>query len=207
MLTQSLLSISLVGTEWLLYILVFMSVLSWAIIIEKFIFLRKKKGNIETIVERFEMLLKEGDIGRLPEQLKADHSSPAPIGGKMAGYLAHNGSKGGAADEYLSVVLSQEKLRLESRISFLGTMVSIAPFVGLLGTVLGIINAFHGLAVNKQGGELVMAGIAEALVATALGLFIAIPAAAFYNYFVRNIKKIIISSENLARSMMMACSE
>jgi biopolymer transport protein ExbB len=73
-----------------------------------------------------------------------------------------------------------------------------------LGSVLGIINACHGLSINKQGGDLVMAGISEALVATALGLFIAIPAAAAYNYFVRLVKKIIVSSENFTRFLLMS---
>ena len=204
MLTQSLISISLIGTEWILYVLVLMSIVSWAISIEKFIFLRKKRGNVPALEEQAQALLKQGNIVRLQEFLKEDGSSPATVAAKMVSYLDTRWNKGTSTEEYLGVVLSQEKLQLETRISFLGTMVSIAPFVGLLGTVLGIINAFHGLSVNKQGGELVMAGIAEALVATALGLFIAIPAAAFYNYFIRSIKKIIVASENLAHSLMMS---
>jgi biopolymer transport protein ExbB len=97
------------------------------------------------------------------------------------------------------VFLSQERLALDSRMVFLGTIVSTAPFIGLLGTVLGIIKAFHGLSIDKQAGNMVMAGIAESLIATALGLFIAIPAVAAYNYFVRLIKKTLIASENFSR--------
>ena len=103
-------------------------------------------------------------------------------------------------EDALSIALSEEKVGLESRIAILGTLGSNAPFVGLFGTVLGIIHAFHSLAQNAKGGPgVVMAGISEALVATALGLFVAIPAVAAYNYFVRYIKKIMVASENFAR--------
>jgi biopolymer transport protein ExbB len=103
-------------------------------------------------------------------------------------------------DDSLSIAVSEEKLDLDRRIAILGTLGSNAPFIGLFGTVLGIIHAFHSLAQNTKGGPgAVMSGISEALVATALGLFVAIPAVAAYNYFVRYIKKIIVSSENFAR--------
>ena len=103
-------------------------------------------------------------------------------------------------EDSLSVALSQERLNLEKPITILGTLGNNAPFVGLFGTVLGIIHAFHSLAENiKSGPAVVMAGISEALVATALGLFVAIPAVAAYNYFVKHIKKIMVDSENVAR--------
>ena len=74
-------------------------------------------------------------------------------------------------------------LQLEKGLNFLGTLGSNAPFIGLFGTVLGIIHAFKDLAVETCGGPAVMAGIAEALVATAVGLLVAIPAVVMYNYF------------------------
>ncbi|MCX5716204.1 MAG: MotA/TolQ/ExbB proton channel family protein [Candidatus Omnitrophica bacterium] len=109
-------------------------------------------------------------------------------------------------EDSLSIVLSEEKVMLESRLALLGTLGANAPFIGLFGTVLGIIHAFHNLAMNAKGGpSIVMAGISEALVATALGLFVAIPAVAAYNYFVRYIRKIMVSSENFARLVAIAC--
>ncbi len=201
MITQKLLSVSLMGTEWILYLLVLLSVISWAIIGERFYFLKKRQGNMDALTRKMEKFLHDGKWEELVELLERDHSSPADVGRRIISYALKNGT---AAEDYLSVVLSQEKLRLESRTAFLGTIVSIAPFTGLLGTVLGIINAFHGLSLNKQGEHMVMAGISEALVATALGLFIAIPAAAAYNYFIRVIKKIIISSENFAQFLLIS---
>jgi len=201
MITQKLLSISLLGTEWILYLLVLLSVLSWAIIGERVYFLKKKQGNMDALTRKMEKFLHDGKWEELIALLEKDHSSSADVGRRIISYALKNGD---AVEDYLSVVLSQEKLRLESRTAFLGTVVSIAPFLGLLGTVLGIINAFHGLSLSKQGENMVMAGISEALVATALGLFIAIPAAAAYNYFVRAIKKIVISSENFAQFLLIS---
>ncbi|MCX6076502.1 MAG: MotA/TolQ/ExbB proton channel family protein [Campylobacterales bacterium] len=95
--------------------------------------------------------------------------------------------------------LSKTELRilLEKRLGILATFGNNAPFVGLFGTVLGIINAFHSL--SKEGSEFgvntVMGGISEALVATAVGLFVAIPSVIAYNYFVRKIKMILLEME------------
>lgn len=189
------------GTEWVLYVLVLLSVISWAIIGERFYFLKKKQGDMDVLTRKMEKFSRDGKWEELIAVLEKDRSSSADVGRKIVSYALKNRA---AVEDYLSVVLSQEKLRLESRTAFLGTVVSIAPFVGLLGTVLGIINAFHGLSLNKQGENMVMAGISAALVATALGLFIAIPAAAAYNYFIRMIKKIIISSENFSRFLLIS---
>ncbi len=201
MITQKLLAVSLLGTEWILYLLIAFSVISLAIIVEKFFFLWGKKGNGEAMEEKIQSLLLHGDAEKFLKAFNGNTTSPALI---ITGLLRYSLNKGSDPQEYLSILLSQQKIQLESRLVFLGTLVSIAPFIGLLGTVLGIINAFHGLSLNKQGSNFVMAGISEALVATALGLFVAIPAAIAYNYFLRTIKKILVSSENLARSIMLA---
>jgi biopolymer transport protein TolQ len=82
-----------------------------------------------------------------------------------------------------------EGTKLESMVPFLATTGSAAPFIGLFGTVLGIIKAFHDLAGSQSGGpSVVMAGISEALVATAVGLMVAIPAVAAFNYFNRRVR-------------------
>jgi biopolymer transport protein TolQ len=89
---------------------------------------------------------------------------------------------------------SQESLRLESRLSFLATVGSATPFVGLFGTVIGIINAFTQIGMTGNAGlETVGPGIAEALVATAVGLFAAIPATIFYNAFVARLRDLTVA--------------
>ena len=85
--------------------------------------------------------------------------------------------------------------QIETGVAALGTIASLAPFVGLFGTVVGIIKAFGSIAVNSGGTEVVSAGIAEALVTTACGLLVAIPAVIIYNYFMRKVKALNVEME------------
>lgn len=197
MLTQKLLSLALVGTEWIIWLLLLLSVFSLAVILEKLWVLRRKHGNPEELREKIEGVLRKKDYSAIGAILDSDPSSAAGVTRKAIRNMKESGID---FEDSLAIALSEEKLSLESRISILGTLGSNAPFVGLFGTVLGIIHAFHSLASNTKGGPaVVMAGISEALVATALGLFVAIPAVAAYNYFVRYIKRIMVSSENFSR--------
>jgi biopolymer transport protein ExbB len=204
LITKQLLSVSLLGTEWIIYLLIALSIVSWAIMIEKIVHLLRKRGNVELLNSKVKKLIEQQDLLKASQILREDKSSLATVASKCLLHASRNDSN---IEEYMTVVLSEEKLQLENRIAVLGTIVTTAPFVGLLGTVLGIINAFHGLSVNKQGGDIVMSGISEALVATALGLFIAIPAAAAYNYFIRMIKKIMVSSENYTRFLLISANK
>lgn len=197
MLTQKLLSIALVGTEWIIWLLLLLSIFSLAVIFEKFWILRKKRGNNTILESKIKEILKKKDRKAIEEILSQDCSSAAQVTLKAIRNMKDSDID---FEDSLSIALSEEKIFLESRIAILGTLGSNAPFVGLFGTVLGIIHAFHSLALNTKGGpQVVMSGISEALVATALGLFVAIPAVAAYNYFVRFIKKIMVNSENFAR--------
>ncbi|MDD5045394.1 MAG: MotA/TolQ/ExbB proton channel family protein [Candidatus Omnitrophica bacterium] len=200
MLTHRLLALALVGTEWIIWALLFLSVVSLAIIIEKFMCLRRKRGNQEELKDlrlKIEWLLRKKDYKAIEGVLYNNRSSSAEVTLKT---IKNAEESGVSFEDSLAIALSEEKLALESRIAILGTLGSNAPFIGLFGTVLGIIHAFHSLAMNAKGGpSTVMVGISEALVATALGLFVAIPAVAAYNYSVRYIKKIMVTAENFAR--------
>ena len=202
MLTQKLLSLALIGTEWVIWLLLLLSIFSLAVILEKFWALRQKRGDPENLRQKIFSILKKRDYKAIEEILHHDRSSAAEVTLKALRNMKESGID---FEDSLSIALSEEKVILESRIAILGTLGSNAPFVGLFGTVLGIIHAFHSLAMNAKGGPaIVMAGISEALVATALGLFVAIPAVAAYNYFVRYIKKIMVASENFARLVIIA---
>ena len=108
-----------------------------------------------------------------------------------------------ALERTLQLGMSEELARLERRMSWLATTASVSPFVGLLGTVLGIINAFQALALTGSTSfRTVAPGIAGALVATALGLFAAIPAAIFYNYFGHIIKEMGARMEDFSLEFM-----
>jgi len=197
MLTQKLLSLSLVGTEWIIYTLVFLSVISLAIIIERLFVLHARTGGVKRLQRAISAALKKGDRDAVEEVLRNDASSSAVIAYSVLQNIKNTKLD---FDECLAIALSEERLSLERRITFLGTLGANAPFIGLFGTVLGIISAFHNLAGNVKGGpSVVMSGISEALVATALGLLVAIPGVIAYNYFVRRIKRIMVQAENFTR--------
>jgi len=203
MLLQKLLAIALISTEWIIWVLLILSVISVAVIIERFFILRLKRGDLERLKQRIVAAMRKANNAGIENILRQDNSSAAKI---LLETIQKTKRMGLDFEDSLYIAISEEKLQLESRIAILGTLGNNAPFIGLFGTVLGIINAFHSLAQNTKGGPtIVMAGISEALIATALGLFIAIPAVGAYNYFVRGIKKIIVSAENFTRMLAPAC--
>jgi biopolymer transport protein ExbB len=98
---------------------------------------------------------------------------------------------------------AQHKHDLERGLAFLGTLGNNAPFIGLFGTVLGIIKAFRDLAENSQAGaQAVMAGISEALVSTAIGLMVAIPAVIAFNFFQRQVRAHVTNADTLAHVIL-----
>jgi biopolymer transport protein ExbB len=106
----------------------------------------------------------------------------------------------GAAESAMTGTLLFEKLRMERGLIVVGTVASTAAFIGLFGTVLGIIGAFHDLSLeNDDSAKAVMAGISEALVSTAVALMVAIPAVVLYNYLVRWTRSQVARTESLAQ--------
>ncbi len=201
-LTEEFLKFSLLGAEWVLWLLVVLSVLSVYVMIERALFFRGVSGADREIRRKLLELLSAGDReGAIKEVEKA-----AGPGGRMVRQMlthADNGSD--AIDAAMNAVRPEEKIRLERSLSFLGTLGANAPFIGLFGTVLGIIKAFKDLAKSglQPGGETsteVMAGISEALVATAIGLLVAIPAVVAYNVFQRRVKRLLSEAEGMANT-------
>ncbi len=114
-------------------------------------------------------------------------------------------ARGGRAEiaEKMELAARREIAKLEKNLGVLGTIGNTAPFIGLLGTVLGIIRAFHALAGSEGAGPSVVAdGIAEALVTTAAGLIIAVPAVIAYNYFTRKISGYVLEVEASSKEMI-----
>jgi biopolymer transport protein ExbB len=108
-----------------------------------------------------------------------------------------------SAEEVMASRWLREKLELEKYLIMLGTLGNNAPFVGLFGTVLGIIKAFNDLAMTGQSGvAVVMAGISAALIATAFGILVAIPAVVANNYFVTRVRQAQANTESLSRVLL-----
>lgn len=189
MLTQKIFATAQAGAEGVLWFLVILSVVSIAIIIERFFTLGKYSKNSERYQSRLSDALQANSLDEL-EDMSRDRDS---IEGRAIAYgLRHakeNGKDG--LEEVFNGYALMEKPRLEKSLNFLATVGSNAPFIGLLGTVLGIMKAFKDMAISEGNANAVMTGIAEALVATAVGLFVAIPAVVAYNYFQKKVKKCI----------------
>jgi biopolymer transport protein TolQ len=106
------------------------------------------------------------------------------------------------------MALMEQRLLLERHLGFLGTMGNTAPLIGLLGTVWGIMRAFHDMAATGSAGpSVVAAGVAEALFTTAAGLLVAVPAVILYNYFLRKTTVMLTQAEIHARKLRLALGE
>ncbi len=196
MLTEKLFNIAQGGAEVILWIMLALSVLSIATILERLFSLRQVASASKKIKVRIKEVLQSNNLAEL-EDLSKDRDS---LEGRGLSYgLRHVKEHGaeGLAEIFNSFALI-EKPALERSLNFLATVGSNAPFLGLLGTVLGIMKAFKDLSANvTAGNEAVMLGIAEALISTAIGLVVAIPAVIAYNYFQKAVKGHMQSLESV----------
>jgi biopolymer transport protein TolQ len=182
--------------QLVLFVLLALSVVSWTIIVYKWRELRRAGQDSEAFLEVYQDGSLESAYTRARE---LDRSPLANIYGSAYAELSRMMKfvgRGAVEEKHLQALArhigwagSREGLRLERGLNFLATTGSAAPFIGLFGTVIGIINAFHDIGRAGTASLAVVApGIAEALIATAVGLFAAIPATVFYNYFVGELR-------------------
>lgn len=195
MFTDKFFAIAHFGHEVTLWILVVLSIFSLAFILERYMSLRKVKSNSFKIQSQIKEILQSHRLNEV-EDLSRDKET---LEGRALSYgLRHvkeNGEQGLA--EIFSSYALVERPALERYLNFLATVGSNAPFIGLLGTVFGIMDAFRGLATSQGDASAVMIGISKALVATAIGLMVAIPAIIAYNYFQRQVKAALQSLESV----------
>lgn len=193
--------LALVGVEWVVWILVLLSMVSIGLMVERGLFFRRKrKDDIPEMMERLRKFLAGGDLNGAKRFLGESQGVEAAVA-KAGLEEAHRGAA--SAEEAMIGARVREKLSLERYLAFLGTVGNNAPFLGLFGTVTGIIKSFHALAVTANPNmKTVMFGIAEALVTTALGLIVAIPAVVAFNIFQRQIRGIMTRTETMARVVL-----
>ncbi len=199
-LEERMLAFALLGAGWVLWLLVGLSVLCVAVAVERGIYLVLNTTPSGKLQEAITKYLAAGDAGDFRRELDGMNGAEARV--LAAGIEA---SKHGpdAAEEAIAGTMVFEKMRLDRWLIILGTTGSNAPFIGLFGTVLGIISAFNELAqLDPEGAGAVMAGISEALVATAIGLMVAIPAVVLYNFFQRRIKELMSRVESLSHLVL-----
>jgi biopolymer transport protein ExbB len=180
-------------------ILIVFSVITLGVALERMLYFHRRRGNADEAAR--EVLQRVGK-GEIKEALWACEKSNQPASKIYEVVVGTPDSEQREIDERLFVALSREKLLLERNLNVLGTMAGTAPLVGLLGTVWGIMRAFHDMArVGSAAPTVVAAGIAEALVTTAIGLVVAVPALILYNHFVRRSSVMLTVAENHARTI------
>jgi len=165
----------------ILLILAAISIYSLALVFERWGYFKKHAGNAEQLGKEAARLAKTGDMKKA---IDAARRAKNLTGDALLQIMASEGSPE-ERRAYVAAVISHQSAQLHKGLSFLATIGSTAPFIGLFGTVLGVMRAFRDLAsYSGAGPSVVAAGISEALVNTAAGLFVAIPAIFAYNYFV-----------------------
>lgn len=196
MLEETLLSFALTGAGWVLWLLVALSVACVAVAIERAVSGALNRTPQEPLRKAMAEFAASRDAAGLGQALALLRGAEARVLGAAA-RLAHQGIP--SVEEGLAAAAARERLRMDRYLAILGTVGSNAPFIGLFGTVLGIIRAFHDLALNEaEAASAVMAGISEALVATAVGLMVAIPAVVLYNTFQRANRRTLSRLDSLA---------
>lgn len=169
-----------------LVILLFCSIIVLTFAIERWWFLRNARINTGSFMAKLRQYL-EGN--KFPDALKICKNTDGPVAFLMRVAVENRSRSKAEVQALLSAAEIDERAKLERFLGILGTMGNVAPFIGLFGTVVGIIRAFHDLAASGSGGpSVVAAGISEALVATAAGIGVAIPSVMVYNYFMKKVK-------------------
>lgn len=197
---DQLLGMTLLGSEWVLWLLLILSVISIAVMIERLVFYSRMKIDFASFNERLTQKLIDADESGVRTLCE---DSPAIESQMVLRGLDYKSKGLDAMEKSMSSYLVGQRQKLDAGLVFLGTLGNNAPFIGLFGTVIGIIKAFDDLAANPAGGpSVVMAGISEALVATAVGLLVAIPAVVAYNAFQRLVKRKMANGDSLIRMMI-----
>ncbi len=194
---QKLLGITLLGSAWILWLLIGLSILSVSIMFERFFYFRKARIHFPEFSKKLSKVLLDGDVNEI---VKLCAQSPALESQVVLRGLEHQKRGPRAMEESMLAYVISERQNLDRGVVVLGTLGNNAPFIGLFGTVLGIIIAFQDLARNPAGGpSVVMAGISEALIATAVGLMVAIPAVVAFNYFQRVVRRHVSNAEAVVK--------
>ncbi len=198
---QGLFALAQGFADIILWILLASSVVSIAMILERFFTLGKIARQNKAFRSQANEVVMTQDLTKLDKMSAGDSLAERSLSYGLKHTKMH-GERG--LDEIFTSFMIIEKPRLEKYLNFLATVGSNAPFVGLLGTVMGIMKAFNDLAQNSAAGnEVVMMGIAHALIATAIGLFVAIPAVIGFNYYSKMVKDTVQTVE-VAKELSLA---
>lgn len=175
-----MMALALTGGGWVIWALILSSIAAVALAYDRYKLLKEEAAALKAL--RPHVVGAEGVTEAVAKALKSHPGAASRVLSDV---------------DHLEAGLSDEKRHLEGKLLWLGTLGNNAPFVGLFGTVLGVIKAFHDLAESGAGPEVVMAGLSEALVATAVGLLVAIPSVLAYNWLTKQVRDILAETEAL----------
>jgi biopolymer transport protein ExbB/TolQ len=183
---KTLLKLALFGSQWVMWLLLGLSVLSISAMVERAFFFRAAEKDVDELGDKLSDLIERGDQEGAQKFLDARGTIEASVLARAIRWV------GGGPESLADAIdgeMTKKRKELEKGMNLLGTLGNNAPFVGLLGTVIGVIQAFNQLGAGQDKAAMsnVMAGIAEALVATGIGLFVAIPAVVGYNVFQKRV--------------------
>jgi len=205
MLTENLKTLlDAMGAGWVLALLLVLSVVSVGIIVERVVFFTRNRVDLGAAQDGLRRALEHGGLKEGLEEIRKFKGMEAYVTSEI---LAQMDRGAAAVEEVAAGAVARERIRYERYLSFLGTLGNNAPFIGLFGTVVGIMGAFGDLE-RQVGGQTasrasaIMGSISEALVATAIGLFVAIPAVIAYNQFKGLIKRAEGNTDALVRVVL-----
>jgi biopolymer transport protein ExbB/TolQ len=204
MLINSLEKFALMGATWVLYVLVAMSMLSIGIMVERWFYFRARSGSTDALADGLLNALKRGDRRAAEELLKNNRSLEAEV---LLPVLAWLDGGPESVSEALEASLIRKRADLERGLTWLGTLGNNAPFLGLFGTVIGIIEAFHMLGTSGAGGNQaamgnVIVSISEALIATGVGLVVALPAVVGYNLTQKRVSNVENNVQQIGKQLL-----
>jgi biopolymer transport protein ExbB len=190
------------GAGWVMWTLIALSIIGLAVALERAVAFLLARDDLERLEGDLVGLVRRGDLRGARDRVAG---SPAYEAWVVRAGLADEPGDAAATEQRMLAAGTRARLAMERRLAFLGTLGSNAPFLGLLGTVVGIVRAFHAL--DASSGKVsagLMAEVGEALVATAIGILVALPAVAAFNTFQRLIKVRLARAEALGRTVLAA---
>jgi biopolymer transport protein ExbB len=201
-LSRAFVDFAQLGANWVLWLLILLSVLSVGVMIDRALWLRRRDTDTERFTRELRGAFEKGELDRLTAKYLDDPAIPIQVG--LRG-LAVRALGADAAAEAMHGERVRWRRAADRNLIVLGTLGNNVPFVGLFGTVLGVINAFQHLAVKSADAESqTLSTIAEALSASAIGLMVAIPAVIAFNYFSRRVRVMMGGADEVAHAVLSA---
>ncbi|HEY1553814.1 MAG TPA: MotA/TolQ/ExbB proton channel family protein [Kofleriaceae bacterium] len=188
------------GASWVLWLLIALSIVSIGVMIDRVLWFRDRNTDVERFTRELRGAFERNELDRFETKYKDDPAVPVQVGLRGLAERARG-------PEAVAEAMQGERLRwrkaADRNLTVLGTLGNNVPFVGLFGTVLGVINAFEHLRVKSEAAtDVTLDLVAEALAATAFALLVAIPAVVAYNYFMRRLRVLLGNTDEVAHAVL-----